>query len=89
MKSKYKLSKKIFIVIFWGIIATCYFGSALYLRFKYQGIYNEGVSLLESGRYVEAIKCFNEIPDCRNYKDIGVLLKDYPSICPYCGSVME
>lgn len=89
MKSKCKILIRALMIISLVAFITCYFGSAFYLRFKYQRSYNEGVSLLESGCYDKAIDCFNEIPDCRNYKDIGDLLKDHQLICPYCGSVIE
>lgn len=74
-----------------GLTLTLTFIFALHMRFNYEEAYNEGVSLLESGDYMGAIECFNDIPDYIEYEDISELLKKYKvdNVCPYCGHVIE
>lgn len=61
-----------------------------YTRGKYKKIYNTGVSLLETGKYDEAAKCFSDIPNYTKYRDVSQLLDEYGiSVCPHCGSLLD
>lgn len=73
----------IIIILFFIIY---FVGSAVYYRDKYSKIYDEGVILLESGNYEEAVEKFNEIPNCEAYKDVGELL-EIERICSECGAI--
>lgn len=80
------------VLIFLAIILffIIFFTSAFYKRKEYMGFYNKGVSLLEEGKYSEALDSFSEIPDYIRYQDIAELLDKYDiQVCPYCGSVID
>lgn len=62
----------------------------IYDRYKYKEFYNEGVYLLQEGRYIEAIDSFRNIPNYTNYKDISELFNKYQiPVCPNCGLPLE
>ena len=68
-----------------------FFSFAFYTRDKYKEIYNEGVSLLEQGKYMEAVERFNDINDNYiNYRDVKELLIEYniDFVCPHCGEIL-
>lgn len=86
MSKKFRIIISLMIIVF----LVVFFSSAFYTRDKYIKIYNEGVSLLETGNYKEAIECFDDIPSYTDYRDISKLLKKHGfSICPHCGSLLE
>lgn len=86
MSKKNRIIISLIIIIF----LTVFFSFTFYMREKNIKIYNEGVSLLESGKYKEAVERFDDIPDYTNYRDISKLLEKYGfSICPYCGALLE
>ena len=62
---------------------------SIFLRIKYQQIYNEGVSLLNEGNYEAAIERFNDIPNYENYYNTRELLQDYCQFCPNCGKMIK
>lgn len=77
-----------FRVIFLLLIIT--FGYAFHMRGEYRKVYDNGVSLLEEGKYTEAVDCFSDIPDYMDYQDISKLLNKYGvSVCPHCGALLE
>ena len=72
------------------VFLIAFFGYAFYTRNRYIEIYDKGVSLLEEGKYEEAIDCFNDIPDYIRYQDIAELLDEYDvPVCRHCGSLLE
>ena len=72
------------------ILFLVFFSSAAYKRNKYIEFYNEGVYLLQEGRYTEAIDSFRNIPNYIQYKDISELFDEYQiPVCPNCGLPLE
>lgn len=64
--------------------------SAVYVRNEYIEIYNEGVSLLEEGDYINALNRFSDIPNYIDYRDIRELLEEHQiDVCPRCGLILE
>ena len=67
-----------------------FFSFAVYKRNKYIEFYNEGVYLLQEGRYTEAIDSFRNIPNYIQYKDISELFDEYQiQVCSNCGLALE
>ena len=87
-KNNYGLKYLILTFVICIILIIAMLCQAIHLRHKYQQIYNEGVILLESGNYEEAVEKFNEIPDCEDYRDVAELL-NIKQICSRCGNVLE
>lgn len=54
----------------------------------YEDIYQDSVTLFESGDYDAGFKKLNEIPNFQNYNGVDELLKKY-NICPCCGKELE
>ena len=87
--------KKLYIKLLLWIVAivsflVVFFSFAFYTREKYIEIYNDGVSLLEAGKYMEAVERFNDIPNYINYRDIEELIIEYniDFVCPHCGKML-
>ena len=76
----------VYVLLIAGFLAAIIF-SAIAIKDNYNKIYNEGLSLLESGETDSAIECFHQIPNYINYKDIRKLIVEYDidTICPNCG----
>ena len=87
MSKRFKILVMSSLVILFLII---FFSSAIYKRNEYIEIYNEGVYLLQEGRYTEAIESFRNIPNYIQYKDISELFDEYQiPVCPNCGLPLE
>lgn len=86
MNKRFKILATSSVILF----LIVFFSSAIYTRNKYTEIYNEGVYLLQEGRYTKAIDCFHNIPNYIQYKDISELLNKYKiPVCPNCGLPLE
>ena len=87
------MSHRVKVIIRTLVVIMClmaFFGFAEYTRRRCDNIYNEGVSLLKSGKYTEAVDCFKGIGDYANYRDISKLLEEHGfSVCPHCGKLIE
>lgn len=79
------------IVLLLVMISTMIVLYAIDTKNSYIEIYNNGVSLLEYGKFDEAVDTFSEIPEYIDYKDIRELLDKYgiDNVCPECGHVLE
>ena len=86
------MSKKANIITF-GVTFLLFiitFSYAFYMRGKYAKIYDNGISLLEDGKYEEAVDCFSGIPNYIDYQDISELLNTYEvSVCSHCGALLK
>lgn len=72
------------------VFSVLFCSSAVYVRNEYIEIYNEGVSLLEEGNYIDALNRFSDIPNYIDYRDIRELLEEYQiDVCPQCGFILE
>ena len=86
MSKRFKILLISAVILF--LIVFISFG--IYDRNKYKEFYNEGVYLLQEGRYIEAIDSFRNIPNYTNYKDISELFNKYQiPVCPNCGLPLE
>ena len=79
------------IVLLLVMISTMIVLYAIDTKNSYIEIYNNGVSLLEYGKFDEAVDTFSEIPEYIDYKDIRESLDKYgiDNVCPECGHVLE
>ena len=86
------MGKRVNIITF-GIIFLFFIlsiGYAFHMRGAYRKVYDNGVSLLEDGKYTEAVDCFSGIPDYMDYRDVSELLNKYGvSVCPHCGTLLD
>lgn len=86
MSKRFKILSTSAVILF----LIVFFSSAVYKRNKYIEFYNEGVYLLQEGRYTEAIESFRNIPNYIQYKDISELFDEYQiPVCPNCGLPLE
>lgn len=72
----------IIVVVIFGIAFII--SSASYMKKSNEKIYNTATELLQEEKYDEAFKCFTDIPNYINYRDVKELLESN-NICPYCG----
>ena len=83
------MNKKLFSTIV-VVIFLILFEYYIYKRNKYIEFYNEGVYLLQEGRYTEEIESFRNIPNYIRYKDISELFDEYQiPVCHNCGLPLE
>lgn len=63
---------------------TFFIFTATDMRKSNEKIYNKATELLQEEKYDEAFKCFTDIPNYENYRDVKEILENN-NICPYCG----